>query len=360
LNKFSSVNTLTVVFDILYYVKKQNIGKKKFKNLAKDIFTENLDEFVGLFDINSFKTFLYFILKYSGKYKNINIKFKDYSKRIEKVDEDIVINCEIKMLIILLSNFYKRKFEKFEKFSFNAPNDIYLIYDKDILIIRFGNYEKYNFNTMEINFDKLFYIKDYENEMSLDHEFYLKTTEEGLISPNLDYTLKCFTDPKNDKSEIKYYYEEGFYFFPEEYDCIEEGFYFFPEEYDCIEEAKYEFKFHLYSHENIHYKIELANGYLVYYPKCKNIVYPIGLFEFNYGFFSNIVNKLILINSVKIEYLFDMAKTLSRENHFKVKYICLDQIKTQNFTCRDFEFFALDETDVYSFDQIYLNYHEMF
>jgi len=363
LNNFSSVNTLNIVFDVLYYIKKQDIGEIKYKNLAKDIFTENLEEFVGLFNTNSYKTFLKKVFKTPKKYKNINIKIKDYSQQIEKVDENIVINCEIKMLMELLSKF--ELINKFEKFTFNAPNDIYLIYDKDkeILIIRFGDYEKYDFPSKKTKFDQLFYRDEGGDHVvptenipryyySLNCFFdYSRYENEKLKEDNYNECneIECYKneddETENDESEDDDDYEDYVESDTDNVDSENET------DVDRGDKTNTDSE----DESNVDSDDEI-------YEQSDVIIYPLGFFEFKYSKFLNKVKKLILINSGHIEYLFDLTLHLSRKHKSKqIKYICLDQEKSQNYSYQNFEIITLKEkTDVYSFDQIYLNYHEMF
>jgi len=332
LNKFSSVHTLTAVFDILYYVKKQYIGVRKFKNLTKNVFTTNSDEFVGIINRNSYKTFLRHILDHLKKYKKINIKIKDYGQQIEKVDENIVINCEIKMLMELLSKF--ELIRKFEKFSFNAPNDVYIINDKDkeILIVRFGNYKKYDFAISKM---KVF-------PYSCDCCDCCDCCER-------EYFLNCFSgNPKNENSKFR------------ESDCESEDIEIDFEENEDNKNAK-KSKSDVESDDESENSIYVKKSGDFRYSLSHDLKYPFIFLENEFEFLHK-VKKLILINSEHIEYMFNMYLKLSRHNRSKqIKYICLDQEKSQNYSFKNFEFLALDKkTEDYSFDQIYLNYNKMF
>jgi len=144
-NKITFVNTLNIIYDPLLYIKlDESPYLSKIYILSDNIFTDNEDQKItGLInrDYLSFQSYLHYCL---NKTKNINIKIKDVCNRIENIDPEIFFKLEIGIMDELI---YYQAFEDFEKFTFNAPNNAYIIYNenKKILIIRFGNYEKYNF-----------------------------------------------------------------------------------------------------------------------------------------------------------------------------------------------------------------------
>lgn len=80
--------------------------------------------------------------KIQKKIKIINIKVENICDRIENIESNIFFANEIFLLEGIIN---LKIFEEFEKFTFNGPNDTYLIYDKNkkLLIIRFGDYKKY-------------------------------------------------------------------------------------------------------------------------------------------------------------------------------------------------------------------------
>jgi len=123
--KILSLNTLSFIFKILIYV---DIHPK----LKYLYFNYDLLSFI--FRDNCLKQ----------KTKTLNIEIKYVCKNIENIYQTTFFESEIdKMYKILVNLFYTF----YEKFTFNVPNNNYIIYDKNkkLLIIRFGNYEKYNF-----------------------------------------------------------------------------------------------------------------------------------------------------------------------------------------------------------------------
>jgi len=148
---FPTLTTMNIVFDILFYVENKNSNKNIFY-LSKNIIADNKDnKIVGIFDKNIYYFIVQSIIlnvhKYEAvinfaslkpKIKNLNIKLKDYHDRIDEINHS---DYEIIMLHQFIS---KNMYEYFLKFSFDAPNHAYIIYDqnKKILIIRYGNYKQ--------------------------------------------------------------------------------------------------------------------------------------------------------------------------------------------------------------------------
>lgn len=150
-NKISSLNTLNFIFDSLFFIKDR--FKKNFDYfLDKKLFVNNdNNEIYGTIVPFSFEIIFYFVRL---KFKNVNIKFEDIYCQIQKKRyPDIFFDMEIYTLQKLIS---LRSFKFFKNFTFDGPNNTYLIYneDKKLLIIRFGNYEKYNLPWENISFCK--------------------------------------------------------------------------------------------------------------------------------------------------------------------------------------------------------------
>jgi len=148
-NKITFVNTLNFVLDPLLYVDLHGSRyPSKIYILSNNIFIDNEDyKISGLINYYSsnLDNYLY-VLKH--KIKNINIEIKDVCDRIENINPKIIFQLEITMIYEII---FFRNFEDFKKFTFKAPNNTYIIYDenKKLLIIRFGDYEKYNFSKMK-------------------------------------------------------------------------------------------------------------------------------------------------------------------------------------------------------------------
>jgi len=102
-----------------------------------------------------------FLWELENKVKIVNIKFKDIYNITKSIDQHTFYETEILNMINLL--FYQ-KFCYFEKLTFQGLNNTYFIYDenKKILIIRFGNYEKYNFPM-----EKIFICRKYNDEHAI-------------------------------------------------------------------------------------------------------------------------------------------------------------------------------------------------
>jgi len=160
IKKITFVNTLNFILDPLLYINRDQSPNYFDKYiLSKNLFTDNDDrKVIGIINIylTNFEDYLC-ILK--NKIKNVNIEIKDVCNRIENIHPRIFFQLEINMLHRII---YYKSFEDFKKFTFNAPNNTYLIYDenKKILIIRFGNYEKYNFSLENKKISQDSYIYD--------------------------------------------------------------------------------------------------------------------------------------------------------------------------------------------------------
>lgn len=179
---FLILNKLTIIFNPLVCVDFEDIPKYI---LSKNNFNQKI---FGIFI--GFRIFLNIInyLKLSNiKIKIINIKIKDCYNKIKNLNANIFLENEIETLSRLIKYQY---FNFFEKFTFNAPNNTYLIYDenKKILIIRFGNYEKYNLTIKKISICKecQYYYFCFNN----NHK---------------QYTINCFRNIYMD-SDIHIYY----------------------------------------------------------------------------------------------------------------------------------------------------------
>jgi len=144
---FCSIKILNFIFDPLLFIKYE---KTPQYILSSDLFNnENINIFGTIYN---FSNFIYHLKNFKIKIKIVNLKFKNIYNRIENFDHK-VFNEEIKIIRYLM---ICKTFQNFERFTFNAPNNTYLIYDenKKILIIRFGDYEKYNFPSKNVNICK--------------------------------------------------------------------------------------------------------------------------------------------------------------------------------------------------------------
>jgi len=142
LNNILSLNTLNVVFNSLILINTENNIYKKY--ILSENFIKNNQKVSGIIYYNLFLNFNnYFEFFKKFKIKVLNIKVINNYNIIKNIDENFFFNNEILMLSEIIIN---QTFINFEKFTFNAPNNTYLIYDqiKKLLIIRYGNYEKYN------------------------------------------------------------------------------------------------------------------------------------------------------------------------------------------------------------------------
>jgi len=123
--KITSLKTLNFIFDISIYVKSRL--NSKFRTF--DLF---------LFIFNAY--YLY----QKNKILNIEIKYV-----CENIRPKILFYFEIYEMFNIIDNLFHKYYEKF---TIKMPNNNYIIYDKNkkLLIIRFGNYEKYNFPMTKI------------------------------------------------------------------------------------------------------------------------------------------------------------------------------------------------------------------
>jgi len=151
LNKITSTNTLNYIYDPLLYVNRnesQCYSKKYI--LSDNVFVNNEDgKTTGIINYYPWKFEDYLYIS-KNKIKKINIVIKDVCDRVENIDQNLFFQLEINMMREMI---HYQTFKDFKKFTFKAPNNTYLIYDenKKILIIRFGNYEKYNFPMEKIS-----------------------------------------------------------------------------------------------------------------------------------------------------------------------------------------------------------------
>jgi len=148
--KIISLNALNIIYDPLIYVK----SEYPIYILSKKLFTNNEDQKISGLLNPYFFGFNTYLLKLKNRIKIVNIEIKDVSDRIENIDQNVFLNYEIEDIYGI---FLYYTFRLFEKFTFNAPNNTYIIYDKykKLLIIRFGHYGKYNFPKDKISICQL-------------------------------------------------------------------------------------------------------------------------------------------------------------------------------------------------------------
>jgi len=173
-DKMSSLNTLNFVFDSLIFVKDDFFFEHTYYILSKKLFVNNEDH--NIYGRTCYFSFEFVDHLISLNVKDVNIKFKDIYYQIEKIDKKIFFRIEITYLEDLL---ILRSFRFFKKFTFNAPNNTYLIYDENekLLIIRFGNYEKYNLPLIEISI-----CQECKNNFGI------------CLGNHKQYLVKCFCD----------------------------------------------------------------------------------------------------------------------------------------------------------------------
>jgi len=151
-NKITFANTLNYIYNPLLYV---NRNESQYPSqtyiLSNNLFVDNEDhKITGI--INYYPWILEDYLCISkNKTKNVNIVIKDVFDRIENIDQKLFEDLEL----ILFEIIYYNLFRKYKKFTFKAPFNTYLIYDenKKLLIIRFGDHEKYNFPVRKMVLD---------------------------------------------------------------------------------------------------------------------------------------------------------------------------------------------------------------
>jgi len=148
LKKISSLNTLNFIYDPLLYIITSEEGSRSYF-LSENLFTNNEDQkIIG-------KTSLFIgIVDYFRYLKNkiVNVEIKDISSRIRNISYSSFFDLEIQFIYEAFD--YSKSFRFFKKFTFKAPNNTtYIIYDKNekLLIIRFGNYEKYLYPKVKIS-----------------------------------------------------------------------------------------------------------------------------------------------------------------------------------------------------------------
>jgi len=144
LRKISNLNTLNFIFDPLIFIKNNNpcyiLSKKLFADKTNHQTFGKISSFLYFIDIKLLK----------DKVKIVNIEIKDICNRIVNIDVDACFDNEIFVMNEIIIH---QTFIHFKTFTIKGPNNMYLIYDenKKILIIRFGNYEKYNFPINKIS-----------------------------------------------------------------------------------------------------------------------------------------------------------------------------------------------------------------
>jgi len=148
LKNLSFLNKLNIIFNPLLFVNSEDLPQDF---LSKNNFDKKI--FGLIIEIRFFLSLIKYLKLSNIKIKIINIGIKDCYNKIKNINANIFLENEIETLSRLIKY---QLFKFFEKFTFNAPNNTYLIYDenKKILIIRFGHYEKYNLILEKINICK--------------------------------------------------------------------------------------------------------------------------------------------------------------------------------------------------------------
>jgi len=144
-NKILFVNTLNFIFDPLVYVDLESLYYSKKYILSNNVFIDNEDhKITGILTYTTSNLDSYLRIS-KNKIKNANIKIKEVCDRIEYIDQKLFFQLDS----ILFEIIYFNSFRKYKKFTFKALFNTYLIYDenKKLLIIRFGDHEKYNIPT---------------------------------------------------------------------------------------------------------------------------------------------------------------------------------------------------------------------
>jgi len=150
-NYISNLDILNIVFDGLVYIYRTN---KKFLRyfLSKKTIKNNTDQkIIGTIDYFLFFLFINHLNVIKHKIKFVNFYIKNIYNRLENIDPNVFFENEIEMLSKLIRC---QIFVNFEKFTFFAPNNTYLIYnrDKKLLVVRYGNYKKYNLSLELIDY----------------------------------------------------------------------------------------------------------------------------------------------------------------------------------------------------------------
>jgi len=180
LNNVTSLNALNIILDPLIYTVPNMYHNIPIFKLSKNVISENKKSIVGVinYQLHDIIDFV-FLNSFTTLNKIVHIKIKDYCNRIdekEKIEGYIFFINEIEILQRIIK---LKRYLMFSKFSFTAPNDTYLIYDrnKKLLIIRFGHYERYNLVHESINICHCFENSCLLRFMNHSHKI---------------YTLNCF------------------------------------------------------------------------------------------------------------------------------------------------------------------------
>jgi len=138
--KIVSAETLIFTFDPMACVEETDENYNYYKISKNFIGNDNIF-FAYFYDFSAIIQHLYTI---TNKIKFVNIIIKDIYDRIENIDKTIFSTVEISTMYSIISD---SSFTFFKKFTFRAPNNTYLIYDKNkkIAIIRLSDNEKYDF-----------------------------------------------------------------------------------------------------------------------------------------------------------------------------------------------------------------------
>jgi len=163
LKNLSFLNKLNIIFNPLLFVNSEDLPQDF---LSKNNFDKKI--FGLIIEIRFFLSLIKYLKLSNIKIKIINIGIKDCYNKIKNINANIFLENEIETLSRLIKY---QLFKFFEKFTFNAPNNTYLIYDenKKILIIRFGHYEKYNLILEKINIckkidDQIYRVRKYSKK----------------------------------------------------------------------------------------------------------------------------------------------------------------------------------------------------
>lgn len=188
LNRLTFINILNIIYDPLHYVK-TNKENKEILILNKNIFSADLVGEMTLY-------FLYQILKDfsdKSKIKILNIKIKNYINRIEEIQEKNIFDHELNIFYTILDIHF---FKFFEEFTFKVLDNIYIIYKKTkkTLIIRYGDYQQYNFIRYLFNVCSLCNKNDFFKNHIVDNSHNC-----------INYEIECFIDMKNFFRENDYY-----------------------------------------------------------------------------------------------------------------------------------------------------------
>jgi len=135
----ASLNVLNFIFDSSLLIKKKSKDLMSNDDIIINGDRKMYETIIGWFSVCGIC-----LLYYKINFKIVNIRIKDVFDQIENINQNIFLNFEIEDIYKL---FHFQIFKLFKKFTLKEPNNTYIIYDenKKLFIIRFGNYEKYNF-----------------------------------------------------------------------------------------------------------------------------------------------------------------------------------------------------------------------